>query len=71
MDTLNELAADLSSILDRLHREASDRDLRHLMAPLSWLDEANAWLRFELDQVGQPPVREAVPFTYIPVELRK
>jgi len=71
MDTLNDLAADLTRILDRLQREAAERDLRNLMAPLAWLDEANGWLRFELDQIREAPRREAVPFTYIPVELRK
>ncbi len=71
MDRLAELAHDLSRVLDELQEEAQRRDLPKLMAPLAWLDEANGWLRFELERVSHPDRREAVPFTYIPVELRR
>jgi len=71
MDRLAVLSRDLSMVLDALHDEAARREMLALQAPLSWLDEANTWLRFELARANQPDVRESVPFTYIPVELRK
>jgi hypothetical protein len=71
MDRLAVLSRDLSMILDALHDEAERRELTELQAPLSWLDEAHDWLRYELARANRPAVREAVPFTYIPVELRK
>jgi hypothetical protein len=71
MDRLAELAADLSSVLDRLHQEASASGARELMAPLSWLDEANGWLRHELTRRYSGDQRDPVPWTYIPVDLRR
>ncbi|MHB8376365.1 MAG: hypothetical protein ACYDEB_05360 [Dehalococcoidia bacterium] len=71
MDRLAILSRDLSSILDQLHTEAAQRELAQLQAPLAWLDEANGWLRYELTRAACPDMREAVPFTYIPVHLRK
>jgi hypothetical protein len=61
----------LNLILDRLHEEAAGRDMRSLMAPLAWLDEANGWLRFELEHERTREPRERVDFTYIPVEVRR
>lgn len=71
MDRISQLADDLGLVLDRLHEEAASRGMRPLMAPLAWLDEANAWLRYELDGVEQPRAAEPVPFTYVPLVLRK
>jgi len=80
MDRLRQLADDLTRTLDELQCEAARRDARPLMAPLAWLDEANAWLRYELRRVtcedaahgaAHGAARDVVPFTYIPVELRK
>lgn len=71
MNRLSELATDLTNVLADLRQEADTRDLRQLAAPLAWLDEANCWLRYELARVRDPAVREPVPFTYIPVDLRK
>jgi hypothetical protein len=71
MDRLAKLSADLSSLLDEMQTEAAKRDARELMAPLSWLDEANAWLRYELARAYGADVREPVPFTYIPLSMRK
>jgi hypothetical protein len=68
MDRLNELAADLSSVLEQLQDEAIRHDARELMAPLAWLDEANGWLAYEMAQRQAPVRRDPVPFTYIPVE---
>ncbi|HYM15124.1 MAG TPA: hypothetical protein VEZ14_06160 [Dehalococcoidia bacterium] len=70
MDRLAELANDLTDTLNELRKEANRRDLRGCAAPLAWLDEANGWLRYELARAYRPD-REPVPFTYIPVELRK
>jgi hypothetical protein len=69
MDRLNELAADLSSVLDQLQREAARHDARELMAPLAWLDEANGWLAYEMAQRQAPARQDAVPFEYIQVEV--
>lgn len=71
MDRLTELADELSTTLAKLRHEADTRDLRELAAPLAWLDEANGWLRYEIDRVHGTAPREAVPFTYIPVHLRR
>jgi hypothetical protein len=71
MDRLAELAHDLSHVLTELREEANGRDLEQLAAPLAWLDEANAWLRYELSRAYGPAPCEGVPFTYIPLELRK
>lgn len=71
MDRLAELAAELSSIIDEMQREAAAREMRELMAPLAWLDDANGWLNYELARCGEPGARDPVPFTYIPVSLRK
>jgi hypothetical protein len=70
MDRLAELANDLSVILAELREEASRSNLRQLAAPLAWLDESNGWLRYELAR-ARSPQRAPVPFTYVPVELRK
>jgi hypothetical protein len=70
MDRLAELAAELNSILAQLHEEAAQRDLRRLNAPLAWLDEANGWLKYELVRLYSVE-RDPVPFTYIPVDLRR
>ena len=71
MDHLSELAADLTRILDRLQSEAAQEERRELMAPLAWLDEASAWLRYELARAASPGEREPVPFTYIPLAYRR
>jgi hypothetical protein len=70
MDRLAQLSADLSKILDELQAEATQQDARELMAPLAWLDEAYGWLRHEME-AAQTGRRDPVPFTYIPVQLRK
>jgi hypothetical protein len=70
MDRVSQLADDLSVVLDQLQQEAVGRDMRSLMAPLAWMDEANAWLRHELRSLATPE-RDPVPFTYIPLPLRK
>ncbi len=71
MDRLAELARDLSNVLTELRQEANRRDIEQLAAPLSWLDEANGWLRYELSRAYGPGQQDPVPFTYIPIELRK
>ena len=71
MDHLTQLSIDLSSVLDELRQEAAQRDLRRLAAPLAWLDEANGWLRYELERSTHPGTRDPVPFTYIPADLRR
>jgi hypothetical protein len=70
MDRLTELANDLTAILAELREEACRGNMRQLAAPLAWLDESNGWLRYELSHRCSPE-RDPVPFTYIPVELRK
>jgi hypothetical protein len=71
MDRLTELSLDLKRTLDDLNDEAIRRDVRELMPPLAWLDEAHRWLAFELDRLHGAGARDPVPFTYIPAELRK
>lgn len=71
MDRVSQLADELSSVLDQLHEEAAGNDMRSLMAPLAWLDEANSWLRYELVQRHSDRPAEPVAFTYIPVSLGK
>jgi hypothetical protein len=70
MDRLTDLAQQLSATLEELHDEAASRDLRTLMPPLSWLDEANGWLKYELEHLHTPD-RDPVPFSYIPIHLRR
>ena len=70
MDRLIELAAELNSVLTQLQEEASRRDLRELNPPLAWLDESNSWLKYELARLYAVE-RDPMPFTYIPVDLRR
>jgi hypothetical protein len=71
MDRISELAQQLSATLEALRQEATERDARELQAPLAWLEEANGWLAYELERrYGNAP-REPVPFTYIPIHLRR
>ncbi len=70
MDRLIELAAELSSVLTQLQEEASRRDVRELNPPLAWLDESNSWLKYELARLYSVE-RDPMPFTYIPVDLRR
>ena len=71
MDRLAQLTLELSVVLDELHKEAARRNVRELMAPLAWLDEANGWLNLELQHSRGHSRGDAAPFVYIPVELRK
>jgi hypothetical protein len=70
MDRLAELAAELNTVLTQLHEEAARRDLHQLNPPLAWLDEANGWLKYELARLYALE-RDPVPFTYVPVDLRR
>lgn len=70
MDRLTELAAELNTVLTQLHEEAARRDVHQLNPPLVWLDEANGWLKYELARLYALE-RDPVPFTYIPVDLRR
>ncbi len=70
MDRLAELSSQLNAILTQLHEEALRRDLHQLNPPLSWLDEANGWLKYALVRLNSLD-RDPVPFTYIPIDLRK
>jgi hypothetical protein len=70
MDRLAELATDLGNVLAELHEEAAHRGFRQLNVPLAWLDEANGWLKYELVRLYSVE-RDPVPFTYIPVDLRR
>ena len=70
-DRLAELTADLTRLLEELRQESCRRDLRELAAPLAWLDEANRWLKYEMSRAYGTERRDPVPFTYIPVDLRK
>jgi hypothetical protein len=71
MDRFIELSADLRRTLDELNDEAMRRNVRELMPPLAWLDESHRWLEFELDRLHGGVSRDPVPFTFIPVDLRK
>ena len=71
MDRLAELSSELNTLLAQLRDEAVARDLTRLAAPLAWLDEANCWLRYEMERGCGAVPRDGVPFTYIPVDLRK
>lgn len=71
MDRLAELTTDLSALLDELKREADDCEARGLLTPIAWLEEANTWLKYELTRHYNPERRDPVPFTYIPVDLRR
>jgi hypothetical protein len=67
MDRLIELSAQLNGVLTQLHEEAARRDLRQLNPPLTWLDEANGWFKYEMVRLNALE-RDPVPFTYIPVD---
>ncbi|MDP9237063.1 MAG: hypothetical protein M3P30_06640 [Chloroflexota bacterium] len=71
MDRLAELSRDLTVLLTELRTEANRRDLTQLAAPLSWLDEANGWLNYELVRIHTPSMREPVMFSFVPTHLRK
>ena len=71
MDRLAELSHDLTTLLMELREEANRRDLTQLAAPLSWLDEANGWLNYELVRAHAPSMREPVMFSFVPTHLRK
>ena len=70
MDRLTVLAAELNTVLTQLRDEAARRDLCELTAPLAWLDESYSWLKYELAHLNSIE-RDPVPFTYIPVDLRR
>lgn len=70
-DRLSELSQSLSTLIAQIESEADARGMRELMAPIAWLREADGWLAYELSRVQTPGKRDDVPFTYIPVELRK
>ena len=70
MDRLTDLAAELNAVLTQLQEEASRRNLRELNPPLAWLDESNSWLKYELARLYSVE-RDPMPFTYIPVDLRR
>lgn len=71
MDRLNQLTHDLTTTLTQLREGACRRDLPQFAAPLSWLDEANRWLNYELARLQTPAMREPVPFTFVPTHMRK
>jgi hypothetical protein len=71
MDRVSELSHDLTTILAQLREEANRTDLTELAAPLSWLDEANRWLNYELLRARTPSMREPVAFSFVPTHLRK
>ncbi len=71
MDRLSELSADLTTLIKQLQAEAMQRNVRELLAPLAWLDEAHSWLNYELAQLNGAAQREPVAFTYITIDLRK
>jgi hypothetical protein len=70
-DRLYELSNQLAALIEQMRFEAERRDVRDLQAPLDWLDEANAWLNYELARMTGAVPREPVPFTYGPAQLRK
>lgn len=71
MDRLSQLTYDLSVTLAELREEACSRDLPQFAAPLSWLDEASAWLNYELVRLQTPALREPVAFSFVPTHMRK
>lgn len=71
MDRLSELSSELAAVIEQLQAEAMQRNVRELLAPLAWLDEAHGWLNYELSQLNGAAQREPVAFTYIPIDLRK
>lgn len=71
MDRLSELSSELAAVIEQLQAEAMQRNVRELLAPLAWLDEAHGWLNYELARASGAAQREPVAFTYIPIELRK
>ena len=71
MDRISELAQQLTRTLEELEGEAERCGARELTAPLAWLSEANGWLRYELERSRGEGTREPVPFTYVPVHLRR
>lgn len=71
MDRIAELSHELTRVLAELREEADRRDLPQLAAPLHWLDEAERWLNYEIARYYAPPGREPVPFTYVPIHLRR
>ena len=70
MDRLTTLAEELNDVLAQLHEEASRLDVREVNPPLAWLDESYAWLKYELAHLNSIE-RDPVPFSYIPVDLRR
>jgi hypothetical protein len=70
-DRLYELSNQLAALIEQMRSESERRDASDLQAPLDWLEEANRWLNYNLAQMSGQLPRDAVPFTYIPVELRK
>jgi hypothetical protein len=71
MDRLTQLSLDLTALLTEIRDEANRRDLTAMAAPLSWLDEANGWLNYELARAQTPSLREPVAFTFVPTHLRR
>ena len=71
MDRLAELDAELTRILDEIAFEVERRGARDLAAPVAWLYEARGWLQYELGRSRSADAGTAVPFTYIPLELRR
>ena len=71
MDRLAELTTNLTALLEELKREVDDHEARGLLTPIAWLEEANGWLKYELTRFYNPERRDPVPFTYIPVDMRK
>ena len=70
MDRLDTLAAELTRLIDEIRDEVERLQAREFAAPVAWLGEANGWLRYELER-AHAGLREPVPFTYVPLELRK
>ena len=70
MDRLVELTTDLTNVLRELREEVQRRELDRVSASLAWLDEAAFWLKYDLARAysSEP---EAVPFAYVPANLRK
>jgi hypothetical protein len=70
MDRLDTLAADLTRLIDEIRDEVDRQQAREFAAPIAWLGEANGWLQYELDR-ARHGMRDPVPFTYLPLELRR